>query len=145
MGLGAGKVGPSVLAGTIAFFLVGNSGCSSHGPATYRVEGKVVYPGGQPWTGGTISFRSTNDPGMMAAGEIQRDGHFTLTTYYVVDGKAQTKPGAVAGEHTVTVENPEPPVDRRGVKNAPPIHLSRKYHVEPRENSLVIETPWPPR
>jgi hypothetical protein len=82
---------------------------------------------------------------MMAAGEIQKDGRFTLTTHYVLAGKAHTKPGAVAGEYTVTVESPEPKGDRRGAKETAPVVIPRKYRVEAGPNSFVIETPPPVR
>jgi hypothetical protein len=129
----------------MAVLLGGGTGCSSGGPATYPVEGKVVAPGGQPWAGGRVTFQSTSDPGMLATGEIRPDGRFTLTTYYVVAGRARTKPGAVAGEHAVTVEGPESAADRRGAGKPPPVLLPRKYRVEAGENSPVIETPGPPR
>jgi hypothetical protein len=141
-----GKVSQGVLVGTIAVILGAIIGCSSAastGPATYPVQGKVVSPGGQPWTGGLVTFRSTSDPGMMASGEIQADGSFTLTTYYVVAGQARTKPGAVAGEHTVTVEERQIPAARGAVNKISPIILNKKCRVEVKENSLLIEVPRP--
>ena len=144
MGVRVWKGRPWFQVGLIGLLLGMLSGCgASTGPTTYPVKGKVVFAGGEPWTAGTVTFRSTSDPGMMASGEIQPDGSFTLTTYYVVAGQARTQPGAVAGEHTVTVEEPEPSRRRRGVSEPRPIILPRKYQVEAKENSLVLETPRP--
>lgn len=145
MGAHGRMVGSWGLAGALAAILA--AGCSSAGPAgptTYPVRGKVVYPGGQPWTGGRVTFRSVRDPSIVAAGDIQADGDFTLTTHYTAAGQAYTKPGAVAGEHTVTVEPPGAPV-KRGESKTPPIALPRKYQIEERENSLTLETPKPAR
>lgn len=146
MDSGAWHVVRQTLAGLIVLILGMVSGCgTASGPTTYPVRGTVVFAGGQPWTGGTITFKSTSDPGMMASGDIQADGRFTLTTYYVVAGQARTKPGAIAGEHTVTVEEPEPAVRRGPASEARSIVLPKKYQVEAKENSLVIETPRPAR
>jgi hypothetical protein len=143
MSVRASQIGRWLLAPTAAMVLALASGCSSGGVTTYPVTGKVVGPGGKAWTGGKVTFQSVADPAVKAGGDVQPDGSFSLTTYLVVDGRVQTKPGAVAGEHTVTVEDPERPGDRRGGGKAVPLVLPQRYRVEAKDNALVIEVPRP--
>jgi hypothetical protein len=76
---------------------------------------------------------------MVATGQIQEDGTFTLTTHYVEEGQLKTRPGALAGEHLVSIRDPVP-ANAEGPRVRPLI-LSQKYHIETKENVLVIETP----
>jgi hypothetical protein len=127
----------------LAVLLGGLSACSGDsggGPATHPVKGTVVFPGGKPWTGGTITFRSVSDPSLLATGAIQPDGTFTLATPYLMEGLPRTKPGAVAGEYSVTVEAADAKLDRDGNPSVPPLLVRKKYRVEAGENALVIET-----
>jgi hypothetical protein len=137
-----------LLAGMMVVILGELAGCSrggSEGPTTYPVKGKVVAPGGKPWTGGRIAFQSVSDPGTRATGEIQSDGSFTLETYYLVEGKPRVRAGAVADEYTVAFEEPGTTVDRGGNPSIPPHVLRKKYRVEEKENSFVVETGKPAR
>ena len=130
------------LLGLITAILGSITGCSAPPPiepTTYPVTGKVISSEGKPWTHGIIILHSTSDPGMMASGEIQADGRFTLLTSYVVNGRAQTKPGAVAGTHTVTVQEPEPPVARGSRSKTSPVVILTKCQVEATENDLLIK------
>jgi hypothetical protein len=145
---GSGRtVGFWLLVVMAAAGLGGGAGCSGggSGPLTHPVKGRVVSPGGQPWTSGTVTFRSVSDPGTLAIGDIQSDGTFTLVTHYLEEGLPRTRPGAVAGEHTVTVETTGGPVDRDGVSSIPPVAVSRKYRVEAKENDFTIEARKPAR
>jgi hypothetical protein len=126
-----------------AVLFSGLTGCTELGPITYPVRGKITSQDGKPWAGGMVNFKSARDPGMLATGEIQADGSFILTTYYVEAGRAKTKLGAVAGEHTVTIVEPGPPEGQGRVNRVKPIILARKYHIEAEDNSLTIEIPKP--
>jgi hypothetical protein len=141
------QLGRWFVAGLMAVILGGFTGCSGGGggPETYPVKGKVVSQGGKPWAGGTISFRSVSDPSLVATGEIQPDGTFTLVTHYLVEGLPRTKPGALTGEYSVTVEEPGVKLDRDGNPSIPPLVLRKRYRVEAQENSFVIETGKPAR
>lgn len=61
------------------------------------VKGSVLFKG-KPLTGGTVRFEP-EDGGREAAGNIEPDGSFTLTTFQAADG-------AVAGKHRVAVDPP---------------------------------------
>jgi hypothetical protein len=69
------------------------AGCGSDRLKTAVVRGTVTYRG-KPVPNGTISFIPASGPS--AAGEIQPDGSYTLTTYRKGDG-------AVLGRHTVVI------------------------------------------
>lgn len=66
----------------------------------FPVKGSVLFKG-KPLTGGTVRFEP-EDGGREAAGNIEPDGSFTLTTFEAADG-------AVAGKHRVAVD---PPADK---------------------------------
>jgi hypothetical protein len=76
-------------------------GCGTKPPKTYPAGGRVVR-GDQPMTVGVVEFRSRADRSIVAIGELQSDGRFTLTTIF----EGQRLPGAVEGEHEVTVIPP---------------------------------------
>ncbi|QDU37814.1 Nickel uptake substrate-specific transmembrane region [Maioricimonas rarisocia] len=91
-------------AGSILLLAGGLAGCtggsddkwSEQRPATYPVQGTVLY-NGEPVADASVSFSSTGgDKSVGAAGKTDDQGTFTLTTYEPGDG-------AVAGEHRVTV------------------------------------------
>ena len=109
-----------------------SAGCPSGGkklPAVYPVEGKVVYKGGRPLTGGSVSFQSQTDSSFATSGEIQPDGSFTLSTFA---NKERVK-GAPPGEYRVTVI---PPL---GTEHAiQPITLPKPFTVEARDNTFTI-------
>jgi hypothetical protein len=52
---------------------------------------------------------------------------------------ARTKPGAVAGEHHVYLDEPAPQVNTDGVVIIKPIVVAKTYRVEPKENEFTIE------
>lgn len=109
------------------------AGCGPALPKTYPVQGKVVDPSGKPWGGGRIMFQLATDPGVVADGEIDKDGAFTLTTKMY--GKA--KPGAAEGEHSVMVESGP----TTGPDGQPILRLHvvpKKYKVEPADNTFTI-------
>src|SRR5262245_38492795 len=140
------QAGRWLLAGMMLAALGELAGCSrgaGEGPTTYPVKGKVVAPGGKPWTGGRIAFQSVSDPGTRATAEIHSDGSFTLETVYLVEGKPRVRPGAAAGEYTVALEEPGTTFDRGGNPSMPPQILRQKYRVEEKENSFVVETAKP--
>jgi hypothetical protein len=128
-----------LLAGVMAILLGGLAGCEQT-PQTYPVRGKVVFRDGKPWSGGgRITFQIEGDPASVATGEIHKDSTFTVETHYVTSsGKGKAKPGALAGEHTVTVEE-NFPVEHEGVMRIMPITVPKKYKVQPGDNQFVIE------
>ena len=79
------------------------AGCDSGRPATYPVEGKVVFPDGTPLTGGMVEFEFVGGEGnpLNARGRIEEDGTFCLSTFEAGDG-------ALAGEHRAIVRPPAP-------------------------------------
>jgi hypothetical protein len=76
---------------TISF--AGLLGCSE-GPELGEVEGRVTFQG-QPVTQGMVIFQPKNGPA--AIGEIDKEGHFTLTTLSPGDG-------ALVGDHQVAIQ-----------------------------------------
>lgn len=71
-------------------------GCGPSGPAIVPVSG-IVTLDGVPVEGATVTFVSKVGS-RMADGQTDAQGRFTLTTQ-----DADPKPGALEGEHTVTV------------------------------------------
>jgi hypothetical protein len=70
------------------------AGCGDGLPETAPVTGKVTYQG-KVVSEGKIGFYPSQ--GVPAFGQIQSDGHFTLSTFKPGDG-------AIPGHHTVTIE-----------------------------------------
>src|SRR5215467_983540 len=94
----------SFLLGAGVLFLLGAvAGCGNGGRAS--VSGKVTV-NGKPVTAGLVSFTpiasGAKDPGKPAAGEVQKDGTYTLGTESINDG-------AVAGKHSVRYTPPTMP------------------------------------
>jgi hypothetical protein len=114
-------------------------GACDRGPQTFPVRGQVVWNGGQPWNGGTVQFTSVADPQQVATGQIGADGSFALVSHFVTGVNARTKPGAVAGEHHVYLDEPAPQVDTDGVVIIKPIVVAKTYLVEPKDNNFTIE------
>ncbi len=88
-------------------FLAGCGGGAKLPPLT-DVEG-IVLLGGQPLPHALVTFNPTADGlpgGAMATAITDEKGKFTLTT--------AGKPGAVPGEHIVTVVDEPPPDETRG-------------------------------
>jgi hypothetical protein len=89
---------PSALALGVVF-LLGCGPASVPLPSTHPVEGTLTWDDGQPVAGGVVLLRSTSDLSVTTAGEVSPAGKYVL--YTVRD--AQRQPGALAGEHKVTV------------------------------------------
>ena len=82
--------------------LIGLSGCGGVAGVpdvtTYKVEGRVLLPGGQPLTNARVTFvpKATDGKALPASGEVGEDGKFVLTTKEPGDG-------AAAGDYYVRV------------------------------------------
>jgi hypothetical protein len=89
------------LAGGLAV-LAGLSGCDSTyavpNVTTYKVEGQVLLPNGQPVTNAKVTFvpKALDGKSLPASGEVGSDGKFVLTT-------KETGDGAAAGDYYVRV------------------------------------------
>jgi hypothetical protein len=71
------------------------AGCGgSGGPALYAVKGTVTY-NGKPLEGANVNFVPTASGGQQAVGTTDAKGQYILSTL--------GRPGAVLGEHMVTV------------------------------------------
>ena len=89
-------------------------------PATHPVSGKAVGQGGASLAGGVVQFQSQQDSQLIALGDIQADGSFTLYTPF----HGRQLPGAVEGPQQVTVI---PPMTER--QDAVPTTLLETYTV----------------
>ncbi len=127
--------GKWIFASTAFALLLASMGCEA-APTTFPVSGTVKHKGGKAWSGGTITFQLESDPKVNPTGPIQKDGSFTLTTHYNSGNSTSTKPGAPAGQYTVTVEpdyGPELPTVIKGNT------VSQKFAVKEEENSFTVE------
>ncbi len=111
------------LAAPVLGFLLGCSGQPP--PATYPVSGQVLQADRSPLTGGEVVFNPLGRSDASTTGVIQPDGSFELIT--VVNG--QRVPGALAGEHRVTVVGE---MDERQVPAM--TTLPQTYTVKPSED-----------
>jgi hypothetical protein len=97
-------------------------------PKVYPVKGKVLLAGGEPVSGGIITFHPKNRLGHEASGEIGRDGSFQLTTIVKDDG-------ALPGSYTVSVN----PYFKDGrVTTVPASPVPPKFG-EPETSGLTVE------
>ncbi|XZE20537.1 hypothetical protein SH449x_000412 [Pirellulaceae bacterium SH449] len=71
------------------------NGCN-RGPRIVTAEGIVQFEDGTPVVVGTVETKSLKYDGLQAAGKIQRDGSFKLTTFVNGDG-------AAVGEHQCVI------------------------------------------
>ncbi len=126
-----------------ALALAAALGCGAEDPAakTYPVRGKVLLPGGKPFPGGVIEFRSAANPAVTVKGTIaEGDGTFSLTTLLVVGNRSRTLPGAPAGEYRVTVI---PPM-QQGQTALRPILLPKACTVKAQDgNEFTLQTDLP--
>jgi hypothetical protein len=97
-------------------------------PATFRAGGQVKYKDGRPVSGGTIEFRSLDNPSVTTIGAIGPDGKFTLHTLV----GSQKVPGAQEGKHLVTV------IPQAMTKKVKPVILPEIYEVKRGENVFEI-------
>ncbi len=90
--------------GLMALLMLGLAGCKGENPPpkTYAVSGKVVAKGAniKLLVGSYVHFQLVSNPSVVAVGEIEDDGNFTLGTVY--EGKSL--PGALAGEYRVRLQ-----------------------------------------
>ena len=106
-----------VFLGLAQVFIV--AGCDKGKMPTYSVRGNVTYPDKRPLAGVWVSFRSSdNGLPVMARGQTDANGEFTLSTFSAQDG-------AITGVHQAIVACPEvsprfgnetpktPPIDAR--------------------------------
>ena len=117
------------------------AGCGPSGSPVGKVQGKVV-SGGQPVTGGTITFTPVAEvaDARPATGEVQPDGTFVLTTQKEGDG-------AAVGKHQVSYMAPlsevtETETGDANVKFSPLEGLTVKepeLEVKAGDNNLTIE------
>jgi hypothetical protein len=92
-------------AGIIAGLALVVGGCQgAKTPETFPVTGLVQYKDGQLLREGLVRFSSIQDPLLIATGNVEKDGTFTLSTL-TSDGKRI--PGAVEGDHRITIELPQ--------------------------------------
>lgn len=97
-------------------------------PPTYPVSGRVVRKSGQVVAKGAVQFRPLADTTKSAIGEIQPDGSYVLQSVF----GNELVPGAVEGEHEVTVI---PILEGSHARDA--ILLPKPHKVEPRDNQHV--------
>jgi hypothetical protein len=109
---------PIVAALLACAVLIEAAGCGPSGPETFPVTGKVVYKGRgnvSQLTGGRVRFQSVSDPSLVAVGEIEDTGAFSLGSFL----KDKALPGVPAGQYKARVE---PPVDDEEGKPLPVLH-----------------------
>ena len=97
-------------------------------PTVYPVKGKVLLAGGEPVTGGIITFHPKNRLGHEASGEIGRDGSFQLTTIVKDDG-------ALPGSYTVSVN----PYFKDGRISMEPASRVPPHFGAPETSGLTVE------
>ena len=132
-----------VVHAVLALTLTTQAGCGPQWPKTYPVEGKVIIKGGKLGKPATVMFQSTslkteNGAPVSAEGKIQEDGTFTLVTWMF----GKSRPGAVEGEHSIFIAEPET-VGPDGGPAFVPIMVQQKAQVEPKDNQLTIEAVKP--
>jgi hypothetical protein len=128
-------------AAALTLFLA--AGCGDpQAPAlkTYPAGGKVALPGGKPFPGGLVEFRSTTHPTATITGTItEADGRFSLSTLVLRANRNQTLPGAPPGTYRVTIILP-PQQKQVGPRS---IHLPKTYQIKPQDNNEFILTVEP--
>jgi hypothetical protein len=90
--------------------LLFSAGCGS---PTQPVDGRVLFPGGEPATrleGYMVTFESTGEPRVSASGVVQADGTFQVGTY-------RERDGAVLGKHRVALTPPLPYTDSPPIRS----------------------------
>lgn len=113
----------------LALFAVG---CSSSyvpdaPPETIKVNGKVLSPSGSPLTGGRVVFKPKDPTKQEAAGDIQPNGTFSLTSFRKDDG-------ATPGDYVVVIEKV---TYKTGSATPVNINIPTKYQSEKTSDLLV--------
>ena len=127
---------------------IGVAGCSNE-PKKYRVHGVVRFPDGKLLRNGSVEFEGGNeDERIVARGQINEDGSFTLGTDTLDDGVVEGVYRAVVISDSVIGTGGERP----GLIE--PARLHRKYRrfdrsgleftVHPKANEIVIEVDYAP-
>jgi hypothetical protein len=114
--------------------LLGGPGCkssTSNLPKTYAVKGKVVYPDGQPYSGGLITFKSQGQD-FNAVSAIGKDGSFTLETL-TPEGKKLK--GAVEGNAQVSIMPDMSEDQTKTHTSMMPIVLPELYMIKPDDSN----------
>lgn len=101
-------------------------------PKTYPVTGKVLYKDGKPMKKGMITFKPVGDDSASANSIVEEDGSFTLQTLTQTKQKA---PGAVEGEHRVTLIFMVD--DQMSGRPPDPLTLAQTYKVLPQDNNYI--------
>src|SRR5262245_53880244 len=106
-------------------------------PRTHPLKGKVVFKGGGPVTGGSISFESTaGEPPWRAGAQIEQDGTFSEVSTLGPDGK-EVK-GIVEGEHRVRID-----LGRGDAgEDAPRVRVPQRY-LNYQTSGLTVRIPAP--
>jgi hypothetical protein len=102
-------------------------------PSTHPVKGSVLDTKGNPLKGGSVQFESGKPGDATVVGNISPDGTFVIKTFR----DKSEREGAPEGEYQVTIQFP------LGEGNAgappPPVTLTTRFKVEPKENTLNID------
>ena len=119
------------LAALVGLVLFAPSGCSTKAtlPEVYPVRGKVVFEGGQPVAGGSVTFQPQDDSAVSTSGVIGPDGTFSLFSF-----KAGVRAaGATAGPHRVIVYF--------AIATVPAFEFPDPFVVKPGENDFTLTIP----
>jgi hypothetical protein len=119
-----------------ALLLAGVTGCGNKevwipdvtDPA-FPAQGKVLLPGGTPLKAGRVELIPVKEPGLIAIGEIAKDGSFALKTREPGDG-------AVPGEYKVRIMIPEKAEFRRLARYRDEDSSQLKVTIRPEPNRL---------
>lgn len=99
----------------------------------------VVTKGGSAVSGGVVTFTPQPDrQEFMINSEVGADGRFSLTTVRATDSKGERRPGAPAGEYSVTYL---PPVKDQTTGNLDPIVLPNPIKIQAGGNDLKLQLP----
>lgn len=121
----------------LAMAVVIMAGCGPQIPPCYPVKGTVVWRGGKSFKAGSITFQSKSDQEIVAIGNIDKDGSFTVSTKMF----GESKDGAPEGEYTVMVEDPSKNVASDGqMQIKPMVVTTATFKVEPKPmNEFKVE------
>lgn len=95
------------------------AGCGSGGDLA-KVTGKVTL-GGQPLEGATVTFQPAEQGGAPSAGQTDAKGRYKLMFTF-------DTPGALPGEHTVSIQTAGTDFDDQGNEIERPERVPAKYN-----------------
>ena len=120
-------------------------GCGRGLPDRGKVTGKVTY-NGAPLTAGTVNFTPQDNTLRAAAGKINADGTYTLTTFDEGDGAivGKHRVAVVAMESTLPPDRPKvgggiPTQDPEYLKKYQPKSLIPAKYMAPTTSELTFE------